>query len=1036
VADRPTAVALAAGVALALLQLVSVDGPFGLVCYSGAGAVGVAMAVGGLRRHRPARPAPWWWITGGLAAVVLADTTWSALSLAGHEPEGVSLVDALYLLSYPLLTIGAFQLARARGARLRSEAVVDALVLVLPAGVAAWVWLVRPALGDDLAPLELGLGIAYPLLDIIVVAAAAWLGFSGRRTASQRLLLGGLLATFVADVLYAGVQSGGTDLPVDDVAWALGFVLLGAAVSHPSMASMQEPDPDVLASQLSHRRFVLLGAAPAIIPVLHLVNSAGEATEVVVGATSTVVVGLVVARLARLLREVDAARRAVVGAERRFRALVQDSAELVAVIDRNGVVTYVSPAVQAVLGYTPDEVVGASGMRFIHPEDLPRVQSVLLDLARRPGDTVTLQYRCTVVGGGHRWLEATATNLLADPDVAGIVLNERDVTSDRAAVEALRTRAQQQETVARLGQLALDGSATEHLLDEAVQLVRSTMDVASCQLFRRTDDRRLTLEAACGPTEGMAGRFRIEIGRRSQSGYTLAMRHPVVSTDLSAETRFDAPPLGAVVARSAASVVVDGREHPYGVLIVHSLEARVFTAEDVAFLQSIANSLALVLERRATEAHVRWRATHDGLTGLPNRAHLLEHLDAALLRDDDGQVAVLFCDIDHFKVVNDGLGHDAGDRLLVTVAERLRAAAEPDDVVARFGGDEFVVLRDRVASADDADELARRLLAAIAAPVRLGSERLHLDASIGIAVGRRGRATASTLLRDADAAMYRAKELGRGRAEHFDDDLRDRLMHRLHTATALRGAPESDQLRLHFQPVVALATGRIVAVEALLRWRQADGTLLPPAAFIPLAEETGAIDVLGRWVIEQACMQLAWWDRGGVQLEMSVNVAPRQLLGGDLPTVVRAACADAGVSPDRLTLELTEHALLQDTDAAVHAVRQLADLGVQLSIDDFGTGWSSLAYLKRLPVTELKVDRSFVADLTADAADAAIVEAMVRLGHTLGLRTVAEGIEAADQAAALSALGCDRGQGYLFCPPLPPEELAVERVVSVGFATR
>jgi EAL domain-containing protein (putative c-di-GMP-specific phosphodiesterase class I) len=271
--------------------------------------------------------------------------------------------------------------------------------------------------------------------------------------------------------------------------------------------------------------------------------------------------------------------------------------------------------------------------------------------------------------------------------------------------------------------------------------------------------------------------------------------------------------------------------------------------------------------------------------------------------------------------------------------------------------------------------------------------------------------------------MYRAKERGRGRAELFDDELREQVMHRLRIEADLRDAVADGELRLHYQPVVDLGSGRTVAVEALLRWQRADGELVPPGLFIPIAEDRGLIEEIGAWAIREACHQLARWDAEGTRVDVAVNVAPRQLLGGKLPDVVLAACTEAGIEPSRMTLELTERALLRDVDTAVAAVVELAALGVRLSIDDFGTGWSSLAYLKRLPVAELKIDRSFVAGVASASADRAIVEATIRLGQTLGLQTVAEGIETAEQMAALTALGCDRGQGYLLCRPQPPAGL-------------
>lgn len=1025
--DRLTLLGVSVGVLFALSQLVDTTGVFGVVTYDLAALLAVTMAVVGLRRHRPAAQRLWLLILGGLVLFVVADLIWNGLLLAGREPDGTGPLDVLYLSAYPLLAIGAWLLARRRGVALGREAFLDALALVVPAGAVAWALVIEPAFADGYSALDLAVTIAYPLLDLLCIAAACWLGFGGKVLASQRLLLLGLVATFAADVLYAGVVAVGVDLPLDDVAWAAGYVFIGAAFLHPSMADVGSPI-DHLDSRLSRRRFLLLGIATVVTPSVQILRNWSDRAEVVLSGATIFIVVLVVLRLAGLLREVDAARRGQLRADRRFRAFVQDAGELLLLLDRDRRITYVSPAVTRLAGVDPDDLIGRSGADLVHPDDTDLVALALDDVAARPGDTVRYQFRFAGIDGTWHWHDATATNLLFDPDVEGIVIHQRDVTAQRAAADSLRTRALQQSAVARIGALALDGTPTERILTEAVALVRQTLGTASCQLFRLTaDGTSLALEAASGLARELVGEVTIPAGRQSQSGYTLVLGGPVVSTDLASEPRFDRPDHLADVVRSSASVIVDGPDAPYGVLIAHDTALRSFTQDDVGFLQLAANALALVLERRATEAAVEWRALHDSLTGLPNRDRLLERIEAALSRNAPGKVALLFCDVDHFKVVNDGLGHDAGDQLLVTVAQRLRTAAGPGDVVARFGGDEFVVLRDGATGENDALDLAHAILRAIAEPVDVGGDLLQLDASVGIALAERGRATAAELLSDADAAMYRAKERGRGRAELFDDELRAQVVHRLRTEAALRDAVAGDQLRLHYQPVVDLESGRVVAVEALLRWLQPDGSLLAPAAFVPIAEEHGLIEEIGTWVMEEACRQLARWDAEGVNVEAAVNIAPRQLLGGDLPSVVRAACGATGIDPSRLTLELTERALLRDADAAVSAAEELAALGTRLSIDDFGTGWSSLAYLKRLPVAELKIDRAFVAEVAASGADRAIVEATVQLAGALGLRTVAEGIESGQQAATLTAMGCQRGQGFLFCPPLPPEELLLEQ---------
>jgi diguanylate cyclase (GGDEF)-like protein/PAS domain S-box-containing protein len=436
-----------------------------------------------------------------------------------------------------------------------------------------------------------------------------------------------------------------------------------------------------------------------------------------------------------------------------------------------------------------------------------------------------------------------------------------------------------------------------------------------------------------------------------------------------------------------------------------------------------------ITRRKRAERALAHQALHDGLTGLPNRALLLDRLDHALLQHDRrlGAVAVLMVDLDHFKLVNDGLGHSAGDTLLVDVAARLSAAVRPGDTVCRLGGDEFVVCCEDVAGPDDAMEVADRVLAAFATAFVVERRELFVTASVGVTLSGPG-ATADSLLRDADAAMYRAKERGRARAELFDAALRQRAATRLGVATALRYGMLHGQLVVHYQPIVSLADERLVGFEALVRWNDPQRGLVPPAEFIPIAEETGLIVPLGTEVLRQATEQLARWTAAypaAADVTMAVNVSARQLLDpGFVPTVGELLAA-SGIAAARLHLEITESVLMEDLDDAIEVLRALADLGVTLEIDDFGTGYSSLSYLKRLPVDTLKVDRGFVSGLGTDADDLSIVTAIAALGHALGLRLHAEGVENAEQRAAVRELGCDVAQGFLWSPPLPA--LAAER---------
>jgi diguanylate cyclase (GGDEF)-like protein len=440
--------------------------------------------------------------------------------------------------------------------------------------------------------------------------------------------------------------------------------------------------------------------------------------------------------------------------------------------------------------------------------------------------------------------------------------------------------------------------------------------------------------------------------------------------------------------------------------------------------QLAARFQSVIADRDAYEVQLSHQALHDPLTGLANRALLVERLNDALERAarERQRVSVLFLDLDRFKLINDSLGHDVGDSVLVEVARRVSQIIPAGGTLARFGGDEFVVI---VEMSDDTQlqRLVDELLAGIVAPIQTSTSVVRVTCSIGVATSIPGR-RAVDLVRDADNAMYAAKEAGRDRAERFTSRLHDRAAARLTLATEFRVALDRDQLHLVYQPKVELDTGKIVGVEALLRWNHPTLGSVPPSTFIPIAEETEAIIRVGEFVLEQACRQAMAWRRAGLELTMAVNISGRQLNDGGLPLQVATALALSGLPPELLYLELTETLLMTDTLVTQRSIERLHELGARLSIDDFGTGYSSLAYLHRFPVDELKIDRTFINDLTSSANPSPLVAAMVAMGKALGLEIVAEGVETPDQAAQLRALGCDKAQGYLFARPQHPDAIA------------
>jgi diguanylate cyclase (GGDEF)-like protein len=585
--------------------------------------------------------------------------------------------------------------------------------------------------------------------------------------------------------------------------------------------------------------------------------------------------------------------------------------------------------------------------------------------------------------------------------------------------------------VARLGQRALTEVDVTALMDEACTLVADVLDVGYAKVFEVLEgSAEMILRAGVGWRAGLVGHLRLDRSRSSHASFTIASAEPVIIEDLLAETRFEVHPLLREHGiRSGMSVVIPGQNAPLGVLGADASVKRSFSPGEVDFLQAVANVLGSVIERRRTDDQLAHQALHDPLTGLPNRALLIDRLAQALARTGRGgrALAVLFLDIDRFKLVNDGLGHGAGDELLKTLAARLRRVVRPTDTVARFGGDEFVVVCEEATDEATAVALAKRMCDAIGDHVELVGRRMQVTVSIGIVLADSTRDDPEGVLRDADAAMYRAKERGRARIELFDATLRERVMERLETEAALRQAIDRGELRLVFQPEVSLTDGRVVGVEALLRWQHPERGLLSPGAFLPMAEETGLIVPMGTWALEQACRHAKDW-RGNHQdappFVVWVNLSARQLCEPGLPERVAEIVADTGADPTMVGIEITESVLMEDINAVGAALEALKALGLKLAIDDFGTGFSSLSYLKRFPVQMLKIDQSFVAGLGEDEGDSAIVRAVIELAHSLGLEAVAEGVETAGQLAALRRLGCDTAQGYYFDRPGAPSTIS------------
>jgi diguanylate cyclase (GGDEF)-like protein/PAS domain S-box-containing protein len=692
-----------------------------------------------------------------------------------------------------------------------------------------------------------------------------------------------------------------------------------------------------------------------------------------------------ISSIVRDVTEVMAARRTVERSESLLRALFQYSSDVAFILSPLGTVRWVSPSVTC-LGYEPDDLLGRRALDSVHPDDRAAGRRAIAQAVRN-GEPAVLEWRVRAADGEWRWVEAVITDLTQVESIGGVVANIRDIT-DRRVAEARRLEAEMRYRAgfdkAAVGLAVLD-----------LDLCFTSVNAAMSRLLDATEERLL--------------------GRRATAFF-----HPL---DIE-WVRVDLERLG----RGPAA---DQLEHEFR--ITRADGDVIWAIVDIALVRGADGNPAYyfmqlrdITDRKRAEAALEHRALHDELTELPNRLLLVDRLQQSLARAQHtrSKVAVIFADVDRFKVINDGLGHAVGDDLLVEVARRIESVLAPTDTIARFGGDEFVVVCEDVLEPADATAIAHRVLQAFDAPITVGGGLRYATLSIGVAVAEPG-ASAGQVLRNADTAMYRAKELGRARVEMFSEALQREVATRLDYETELRGAIDRDELSLLYQPIVELSDGHIVGVEALLRWRHRYRGLVAPNDFIPVAEETGMIVPIGTWALAEAMRDLAELRarcEHGRGLFVSVNLSVLQLRLHDVVRSVESAIRAAGLPPSALQLELTESALTTD-DAMAHALEQMKRLGVQIAVDDFGTGYSSLSRLKQLPIDALKIDRSFVDGLPADPHDQSITRAVVALGRTLGLTVVAEGVETVEQWIALDEIGCQFGQGYFWSEPVPVDAL-------------
>ena len=634
-------------------------------------------------------------------------------------------------------------------------------------------------------------------------------------------------------------------------------------------------------------------------------------------------------------------------------------------------------------------------------------------LRRKDSSPIDVEVRRRAVRSGARWL------------VAKVV---RDITAQRAAERVSQRHAVQQGLIAAFGQFALENTRMDELMDETINVVRNGLPCDHCRLLEAgADDDSLTLRAGFNWHSSWANRVTFDATEETEDRFIIGAREVIVVHDFVHQWRYRrSPVLAAHHVRSAVEVLVCGVDGPYGMLGAYARTPGAFTQESANFMKSVAHTLAAAIDRKNAEEKLARMAQYDALTGLPNRTLFLERLWQAIsyAERERNPVGVLFVDVDRFKVVNDTLGHDAGDKLLIEVSRRLQSAVRHSDTVGRLGGDEFALVLPHVARFENTATVAAKIVAMMSQPFQIAGEAVFVSASVGISAFPRDGSDPAALLKKADSAMYRAKEMGRNNYQAYLAESEE-SSDRLRTEALLRGALERNEFVLHYQPKILLETGAISGFEALLRWRHPERGLVRPNEFMAILEDTGLIIPVGAWVIGEVCAQIAAWQSQGVVVRpIAVNLSARQFRQKDLDGMLERTLKAHGVTPALLEVELTESTLIQDLAAAALSLENMKAIGVRIAVDDFGTGYSSLAYLRRLPIDVLKIDRAFVCGIDTDADDATIATAIIGLAQSLKLRVIAEGVETATQLEFLRAHGCNEVQGYYFSHALPADECA------------
>jgi len=705
--------------------------------------------------------------------------------------------------------------------------------------------------------------------------------------------------------------------------------------------------------------------------------------------------------------------------EVRYRMAAEAAADAILILDEHGVVTYANPSAQRLFGCDSSELTERCLLRMV-PERC-REEADMLRQALGRGDANWQRVEVTAARkDGHEMLLEISLGKFRDSGrnlYAGIA---QDI-SERRKTQLICTGQN------RLLEMVALGAPLEEVLEKLVLLIESqTPNMLGSVLLLDKDGVHVRHGAAPNlPREYVKAVDGQPIGPAAGScGTAMYTKKPVIVADILIDPLWNSYRELANKHRLRAcwsTPILSSTGKMLGSFAMYYVEPRHPRPDDLRLAELASHIAGIAIEREEAEERIRHLAHHDTLTGLPNRTMLREALAHAIAHAARYKhiIALLFIDLDHFKRINDSLGHHAGDLVLQSAAHRLQACVRKDDMLARLGGDEFVIVLYSLRHSQEAALVAAKVLNALDAPFELEGNVLHAGGSIGISLFPEDGKDAETLMRAADTAMYHAKSNGRGNYQFFTEELNTTIQHRLTIESQLRAAVARGELTLHFQPQVDMQSSRIFSAEALVRWHHAERGMVPPEQFIAIAEESGLIVQIGEWVLREACAQLALWrESGRADMSVSVNLSARQIFQQDFPAVVEQVLREFRVPASALDLEITETMLMQPSEDNLHTLRRLHAMGVQLSVDDFGVGYSSLSYLKRFPIHALKIDRSFVSGIGRDQNDMAITSAIMGMAQGLRLKVVAEGVETEEQARFLQSIGCMSAQGYFFGVPV------------------